>query len=210
MSLMDLFSERNILNSVATQLSENLLDAGYLVYWHALDAVQTPDGMYGTYSTDYATHLADGTFAGRVNAALGMVTVTEGETASPRFPTRLTTAGEPTTAERVQVPTFGIEIGPEVPLTPYEHGSYLRWRVRPLTIEGRLRTRAELTWFTDKLAQWFDEDFPIVIEDHDNSSGEDPSIVRITRRLVTRDVVENLGEQDRFQVQLQARLEFVA
>src|SRR5438105_4935378 len=128
MSLAELYSERNVLNSVAMSFAEKLLDEEYLIYWHNVDSVQTPDGMYAAFSTNQATYLLNPTFNDRVATSKGLVTLTEGETALPRFPTRATTTGAVSTADRVQVPTFGIEIGAEIPLDPYEHGSYLRWR----------------------------------------------------------------------------------
>lgn len=210
MSEHELFSERNILNSIALFFAEKLLEAGYLVYWHTIDAVQTPDGMYTNYTATSATYLLDPVFSGRISTAKGLVAVTEGETAFPRFPTGPTTTGAVSTADRVQVPCFGIDIGPDVALQPYEHGTDLRWRVRSLFIEGRARNRTELTWFADKLAMWFDEDVLVGVEDHDGLSGLPPSHARVTRRLVTREVIEDLGEQDRFQVELSARLEFIA
>jgi hypothetical protein len=210
MSLLDLYSERNILNSIGLFFAERLLEFDYLIYWHKLDALQTPEGLYTQYHTNSATYLADGTFQSRIASSKGIVTITEGETGFPRFATRPTAAGEVSTADRVQVPCFAVEVGPDVPGLPYEHGSKLRWRVRALSIDGRARTREELTLFSDKLTQWFDEDAQLPVEDHDNLSGEVSDTVRVTRRLVTKDVVEDLGEQDRFQLELNARLEFVA
>jgi hypothetical protein len=207
---LPLFSERNILNSVAMHLGAQLLEFGYLVYWHKIDAVQTPEGTYTGYTANQSAYLLDATFANRIQTAKGIVTITEGEVAIPRFPTRPTTDGRVATAERVQVPCFGVEIGPEVPQLSYEMGTRQRFRVRALTIEGRARTRDELTAFSDKFTEWFDEDAYLPVEDHDNVTSEGPDVVRVTRRLVTREVVEDLGEQDRFQLELNARLEFVA
>jgi hypothetical protein len=187
-----------------------LLDWGYLIYWHKIDAVQTPDGMYTQYSTQQATYLADSIFASRISAAKGLATITEGETSLPRFLARQTVDGSVSTADRTQLPTFAIEIGPDVPLTPYEHGSRLRWRVRSLLIAGRTRTREELQAFSDKMTQWFDDDNQIPVEDHDNVSGEESDYARITRRIITKEVVEDTGDTDRFQLELNARLEFVA
>lgn len=209
MSALNLFSERNLLNSTAVYFAQQLLSFGFLVYWAKIDALQTPEGMYTGYTANEATYLVNGTFSNRIATSKGVVTITEGENALPRFPTRPTTDGKVSTADRVQVPCFGIEIGPDVPLTPYEAGTRLRWRVRSLYIEGRLRTRDELTLFADKLTQCFDEDFQLPVDDHDNAV-EPSDSVRITRRLVTKEVIEDQGEQDRFQLELNARLEYVA
>lgn len=209
--LVDLYSSRNVVNSVATYLAAQLLAAGYLVYWRDADAMQAPAGWYTSYSTQAATYLADPVFSAAFNAAKGIVTLVQGETAFASFVTRPTNDGTVGTQNQVQIPAFGITIGPDVVLKPYEAGSGLKWRVRALTVEGRAREKDELQAFSDALAKWFDDgDVYIDVVDHDGTSGEAPGAVRVTRRTVTRNVDPEAGAAEQFQVECMARLEYVA
>lgn len=208
--LLDLFTEHNITNTVARYLADKLVGFGYLVYWHEADAVQTADGWWTNYKVNQPTYAADPLFQSRLAAAKGMVTITDGETAFPRFVARPNTEGVVADQDQVQVPVFGISLGADVVTRPYEAGTELKWRVRALTIEGRLRNKPELQQLSDKLAAWFTEDQRLWIVDHSGESGEDPQEARIDRRSIVKDVVAGAGHEDRYQLEMNVRLEYVA
>jgi hypothetical protein len=210
MALLDLYTERNITNSCAVYLGAQLKALGYLVYWYGVDAVETADGLYTAYSINQQNYLADATFAGRVAAAKGLVTLCEGDTPFPVFLTRSGNDGTVGPQGQALVPSLGISVGPDVVLRPYEQGTLFKWRARALTVEGRVRNKGETQLFADKFAAWLFEDVSIDVIDHDGTSGEAPGAVRIARSSIARDVVPDAGEADRFQVELMARLEYVA
>lgn len=209
MAALDLFTERNCTNSMAQYFSGLLLGASWAIYWHKIDSLQLPNGnLYPNYRLQAPTYLLNSGFAAAMDATQGMITLVQGLTELPRFATQPTADGRPSTYDRVQVPCFGVEVGPPVPLSAYESGSYLRWRVRALTIEGQARSYDEMVMFSDLLARWFDDDLPITVHDHDGTEPDD--FIRVTRAQVTRDVIENEGQQNQFHIELNARLEYVA
>lgn len=208
MALIDLYSERNVENSVGVYFASQLKAMNYLVYWYSIDAVETPDGLYTNYSLNQDSYLADATFLGRANAAVGLATLVEGDTELPVFLGSAPGDGTVAPQGKALVPSFGIAIGPDVVLRPFEHGSLLKWRVRVLTIDARLRDKTELQTMSDKFAAWFFEDICIDVADHDGNEPTDS--VRVTRTNIVKDIVPDGGEAERFQVELMARLEYVA
>lgn len=208
-----LFSERNLLNSVAGHLAAQLLGDGYLVYYHATDVLHTPDAWYPNYTTEFTTYAGDTTFAARLAGSKGICTLHDGESAFPRLETRPTNEGEVGSEAEVQVPVMGLSIEPDVALSPYEFGTNRFWRTRALHLDGRARDKGELQALADGLARWFDEQVVFDVADADGLSGEAPDeehLVTVLRRSVSRMIVPDAGDQDRFQLELTARLEYVA
>lgn len=210
MALIDKYTTSNVSNSLATYFAERLLVAGYLVYWHHRDMVQTTDGTYYQYSTSYVTYLADPTFLSRYSAAKGIVTITDHVPAVPRHIIRPTTDGSVGPAESVTVPVLSIEIGDAVPLASYEAGSSLKWRTRHLVIDGYARSKDESARLADLLAVWFDEEVQRDVNDHDAGTQAVVGPIRVADMRVDRADFLDEAEERRFEVLLNARLEYVA
>jgi hypothetical protein len=210
MALLELYTERNLLNAMGTYLGAKLLGAGYFVYYLTADAVQSPTAWYPSWSTRSTTYTTDPTFAAALAATAGLVTLHDGETAFPRFLARPTNEGAVGSQAEVQVPVFGVSVDPDVPLREYEVGSRLWWRARAFHLDGRARDKGEMQALAESLSQWFDEEVVLDVVDADGLSGEAPGTVQVKRRSVDRSVVPDAQDPDRFQLELHARLEYVA
>lgn len=204
------FSEKNLANSLSLELAERLLAEGYLVYWHPIDAVQTPDAWYYDYSTNQATYLADATFAARRDDARGLITL-KGKTSSiPEYPVRPTSDGTVTSQEDVPVPYLAVEVGAMSPGRLIELGSRMRERYRHLAIYGAARDVEEQTWLRDKLGEWFDESTFFEIRDHDAGTLDVVGTVETTM-VMTDSATLSLGADAlTFELILNARLQYEA
>lgn len=209
MSLRELYTIRNIENSLGTYLAAQLLADGYLVYWHAVDALQTQDGWYSQFSVNQVATLADPQVAARVAAAKGLMTLAR-DFAFPPSVTRPTNEGRVAGQALIQVPAAAIRVEPDVALGLYEHGSTVQWRNRSVAISARLRSDGELDGMSDALSGWFDEEVSIPIVDHDGLSGEGPGQVRVVQRTVDRALEPGADERERYQLELWVRLEYIA
>lgn len=171
MTAPELFSESNIVNTVAGYLAEQFITQNYLVYWHKRDAVQTDDGWYYEWSINKTTYLADGTFAADVTAAVGMVSFVDGLPADPRFVTRLISDASIGPADEVPVPVVSIELSAEMHQENYELGTGVKWRTRHLILDGYGRTPYEQGKFKDWFALWFEKESVLDLENHDTGAG---------------------------------------
>lgn len=210
MPTIDQFSTSNIINSLSVYLAGKLLASGYLVYWHYRDFVQTTDGAYYQYSTNASTYLADPTFVSRYSTAKALVTLTDSIPADPRHIVRPTTDGSVGPPETVTVPVLSISVGDAVPIANYEVGTALKWRTRHLVIDGFARTKEEAAALADLLAIWFDEDLSQNILNHDAGSLAVIGSVRIANMRSDRDEWLDEAEERRFEMLLNAMLEYVA
>lgn len=202
-------STANFLNSVAEYVAQKILDKGYLVYWHVLDAVQTPDGWYYEYSTNTATYLADATFAARAAAAKGMVSIVPAIPAEPRFVSRPTVDGTVLEASQIAIPAVSFLLGPPQATSRYQLGSGDHWRERRLTVDFYARTEFEQRQWQDWLATWFDHDVHLEIREHDNAGAVlADTWCRLTG--IDSNTVLNRAEAEAFQVVLTTFLEYIA
>jgi hypothetical protein len=211
MSTPSAYSERNVANSVAAYLADCLLGAGYLVYWHQIDAVQAPSGWYHRYSAEQAAYLADATFAAEVAAAAGLITVRGDISALPRFVTRRTVDGSVAAdQEYVPVPALSIAVGPAQADRRYELGTALKWRERHLFLVVLARDGAEQSTLQDALGVWLDGDTVVAVLDHAAGTAAPVGDVRVARVAVERATVADDAEALTYQVALNALLEYVA
>lgn len=204
------FSESNVINTLTIAFADELLANGYLVYWHAIDAIQTLGGWYYTYSTKYALYHADPAFSGQIGNAKGIVTLTEHIPAEPKFIERPITVAGPYPQNQLVVPVFSVEIGSSVAIANYELGTRLKWRNRHLVIEGYVRDRHELTKFKDLLAIIFDNETFFDVLDHDAGTLATVGQVEINDTIVDDFIDVDAAEQTTYQVICNSRLEYIA
>lgn len=206
----DKFSETNVVNTVSRYVASKLLAENYLVYWHARDAVETPDGWYFEWSTNYATYMLDATFLARETAAKGLVVLTDSLPAEPRFVERPITQVGPINQNEVPIPALSIEVGPSKFVAEYEIGSGLKWRYRHLIVDGYVRTRAEQAKFKDFLALWFEHNQLFDIADNDAGSTAIVGTVYVQEPDVDYAIYTDTPKATTFQVICNARLDYIA
>jgi hypothetical protein len=191
-------------------LSANLLSAGYLLYWHSIDALQTPDGFYFQYSTQQATYLADSLVSSRMAAARGLLTVKDADAANPVRLVRPTSDGTVGSQGAIQLPELVIEIVGFSPGVLVELGSRIRRRQVLCAIYGWVRNRAEMQWMTRQLREWFDCCLIVPIYDHDAGTQALIGQAEIIAADAGSMVVGQGAEAETFEVLLSMRLEFEA
>ncbi len=205
------FSTANITNSLGRALGDRLLSEGYLVYWHQIDAVQTPALWYHAYSQQQAAYLADSTFAAALAAAKGLITVTADISAAPRFVTRPIVDGTVAGQDTVPVPSVAIEVEAMLPRRNVEIGTATtKWRLRPLMVIGLARDVDEQRRFADLLADVFDEDTTFDVVDHDAGSQAAVGPIRVDQMTASRATALDDAEALTYQVLVNAFLEYVA
>lgn len=203
-------SESNFQNTIGAELAQQFLSAGYLVYWHERDGVETPDGYYGQYSTRQDALALDSTFATRLANAKALITLRGPLTANPQFVTRPSSSGGVAGPDTIPIPAFAVDVGPVTTMDRYELGTSRKWRTRHLAIYGFARTRSEQSVFADLLASWFDEDVVLTIRDHDGGSLDALADARVDMVHIARDIAISGPEVTTYAVELNARLEYVA
>jgi hypothetical protein len=210
MSQLAKMSEANVANSLSLYLAGQLLAAGYLLYWHTIDSVQTNVGWYNEYSTKQATYLADSTFAAQVAAAKGLITLRGRTPANPTFITRLTNDGTvPIEDSEVPVPLWSVAISTPVIEQNLELGSGLRWRLRGLSIRGFARDEREQSIFVDLLSEWLDQDKIVTVNDHDAGTLAQVGTIQVLNPASNTSTSLD-AEATTFAFQFNARLEYVA
>lgn len=222
------YSETNLANSAAQYLAGCLLGAGYLVYWPAADAVQTPDGWYPAYratAETYATDPAHGAFQARLALARGILTLADGGAANPAYPVRQSVDGSmplaPQLAEAVATPSaLGLpELAVAVTLPPpgrFEGlGSRRQQRFASVQVVGYARDLAEARWLAHRLRGWFDRSTVLEVVDHDALPPQGGTPAPVGPAEVLAAVAEHLAaptgpEATTYEVLLTARLGFTA
>lgn len=204
------YSETNLANSVATTLSGLLLASGYLVYWHDIDAVQTPDGWYFEYSTKAPIYLADVTFGPRIAASRGLMTLTQSVAAYRRYSARPTSDGTVSGQDDLPVPMIVIEVGPLDSAELFEMGATLRFRTRPVLLYGTMRSPDELRWVLARMETWLSEGVYVEVRDHDSGSLAVVGDVEVVGVSTERAEVPLGPDTLRYEFLHEARVEFVA
>lgn len=203
-------SETNIENSIATVFGQALLDVGYVLYWHASDGLQTPDGWYQGYSVNQATYVADPTVAARLQAALGLFTIAERPSALPRTPTRPTTGGLVGAPDQLSSPVAAIKVDPVLTGPGYEIGTRRRVRNRVMTIETVCRDLTEQTRLTDLFPQILDDESTVEVLDHDGGTLAVVGSVDVLKGSIDSQLVPFGADAFTYTVTFHAVLEFVA
>lgn len=204
------YSYQNVLNSLSVYLADQLLAAGWLVYWHTLDAVQTGAGLWSTWSTSYATWHANPTFAASLAASRGILTLRGPVPANPTFITRLTSEGLLGNPDQIVVPSLCLDLDPAAALKPWELGdSGVALRGRTLFLFGYLRTIEEQKLLADHVADWFDLHRRVDVVDHAQGSGTVGLLIP-TRTHIEADFNFSGPEVETFALEATVRLEYVA
>lgn len=208
---LEAYSEANISNSFALNLAGRLLAAGYLIFWHETDVVQTPDGFYYEYRANQQTYLADAAFAARVDSAKGLVTLKGKTSSNPEHPVRPTSDGTVSLIlSDIAIPSLSVEVGPQGNGKQVEIGSTVRYRWRHLAIYGYARNEAEQARLRDGLAAWFDEDTWVEVHDHEAQTLASVGLVQLARVSTDSATVIAESEATTYELILNARLEYEA
>jgi hypothetical protein len=206
------FSTTNISNSIALYLAANFLAKGYLVYYHARDAVQintTSTGWYRNWSQNKATYLAPGTFATAWAAAKGVVTFVEAFPAEPRYTQRLISDTSIGAAGEITLPAISIDVRPEGGQDNYELGTKLKWRHRHLILESYTRDLTEQVRFQDWFNLWFEQDTYLDIADHDAGTAAAIGQIDIVQPSVDAERFPQSTDATLYQVLLNALMMYV-
>lgn len=203
-------SENNIASSVATFLGQQLLTSGYLLYWYNSDAVQTPDGWYHRWSTDFATLKTDPTLAARLASAAGLFTLKGKATAKPVFPARHTVDGSVPSEVDVPIPYLAIEVDVERPGDFSGIGDRMRERFRTLIIYGYARDDREQSALRDSLVRWFDDTAFVPLYDYDAGTVTAFGDVECQMPMADSLTVGVEPEATRYEVILNVRLRYEA
>lgn len=204
------FSENNVISSLSLWLAGQLLGAGYLIFWKARGAVQTPDGWYFDWNSNYASILLDPTFAARWAGGKGLLTLADHTPTEPRFVERPITEAGPIPQHEVLVPALSIEVGPALEIANVELGSRVKWWSRHLVVEGYARNRVELAYLKDKLPIWFKGESTFDIANHDAGSLATVGQVEVLDTIVDYQISRTGIEQATYYIIGNARLEYAA
>jgi hypothetical protein len=168
---LETYTTSNVTNSVTAYLSKVLLDAGYLIHWHRLDALQTPTAVYPQYQAGGAAVLRD------VPAVRDLLPITKGiialrddDFSFPTYPVRPNSDGAVVAPEDVPIPTIALKILPSMNGRFLGMGSKERERRSSLLLYGLARDAGEQSHLADVLRVAFDEYELIPIKDHDGGT----------------------------------------
>lgn len=211
MTLAEQYSTSNISNSLSLYLAEWLLAAGYVIYWHRRDALQTSaTDWYFDYSTTHPTLLADSAFRALLGVVTGIVTLTDSVPAEPRYLIRPIDDGSVPPMDAVMVPLVSVEVGPAIPLKSAEMGSKMKLRGRHLMVDAYVRNKDEQALFQDALANWFDDELLLSVHDHDAGTLADVGSLLVQKSAVATELVFDSAEARTYEVLLNAQLEYDA
>lgn len=195
------FSTSNILNSLSLYLAGRALSAGLLLYWQASDALQiSTNGWYFQFSTNRSTILADPTVDAALDSCKGVLTVMEAFPAEPRFVQRLISESVPGDQHQVALPAVAIDVDAVAQFEPYELGTKVKYRWRPVMIEFAVRNAHEQRWVADRMESWFEPDTVIPIANHDDGSLVVVGDVNVIRPRVEIGTYLDMSEVLTFQI----------
>jgi hypothetical protein len=165
------YTTSNVANSVAEYLAKVLLDAGYLIHWHGLDALQTPAAVYPQYQAGGAAILQDvPEVRDLLPTTKGIIALRDDDFSIPTYPVRPNSDGAVVAPEDVPIPTIALKILPSRNGRFQGLGSKERERRSSLLLYGLARDAGEQSHLADLLRVAFDEYELIPIKDHDEST----------------------------------------
>lgn len=204
------YSLSNQSNSIAEYLATELLAKDYLLYWRTIDALQTPDGVYGSFFANQSTILADPDVAEAVSASRGILTVLNMDTADPSLLKRPTSDGGVITPVDVPLPSIVIAVAHLANGELLGLGSRLRERFTDLQLVSYARSFEEQLYLTDTLRGRFDEALFIPMFDHDAGTRAVIPAVEIQDVAFYSAVVPLEADVQAYEIALTARLRYEA
>lgn len=213
MATISEFSETNVCNSIATLLADKLIEAGYLVYWHRIDALQTgTTEWYLEYTANRETLALDPQFAAKLDAAKGVLTLKDASAAIPEYPVRPRSDGFAPAHDEIPVPNLTVECSPVTTGENVGIGERMKSRYRTAFVYGWARDRFEMGWLCDRLTEWFDPDTVLVIANHDAGGDPPPAVgaALVEAAMPEKATVLDGAEAATYEVLLSATLRFEA
>jgi hypothetical protein len=204
------YSLSNQSNSLAEYLATELLAKDYLLYWRTIDALQTPDGVYGSFFANQSTILADPDVADALAASRGILTVLNMDAADPTLLKRPTSDGGVIAPVDVPLPSIVIAVAhlPNGELLGL--GSRLRERFTDLQLVGYARSFEEQLYLTETLRARFDESLFVPMYDHDAGTRAVIPAVEIQDVAFYSAVVPLEADVQAYEIALTARLRYEA
>jgi hypothetical protein len=204
------YSLSNLTNSISELLADELLAQDYLLYWRTIDALQTPDAVYGNYFANQAAILADPAVQAYLASARGILTVLNGDAADPALLKRPTGDGGVIAPVDVPVPSVVLAVSHLPNGELLQLGSRLRERFADLQLVGYARTFEEQLFLTEVLRLRFDESLFLSIYDHDAGTKAVIPPVEIDDISFFSTVVPLTAEVQAYEIALTARLRYEA
>lgn len=204
------YSLSNFGNSVAEYLTAALLNAGYLIYWRPIDALQTADGLYPGWFANQATILADTDVAAEYAGSRGIISILDMDSAQPAISTRPTSDGSLSDPEDVPVPSLTIAIQ-HLPNTGLvELGTKRQDRSVLLQLMGFARNLEEQNYLADLLRILFDDWTHVTLQDHDAGTKAPVALVDVVNtRMLTQ--ISPLGKDEQvYEIALSSELRYEA
>ena len=204
------YSLSNQSNSIAEYLATELLAKDYLLYWRTIDALQTPDGVYGSFFANQSTILADPDVADALADSRGILTVLNMDAADPALLKRPTSDGGVIAPVDVPLPSIVVAVShlPNGELLGL--GSRLRERFTDLQLVSYTRSFEEQLYLTETLRARFDESLFIPMYDHDAGTRAVIPAVEIEEVAFYSAVVPLEADVQAYEIALTARLRYEA
>lgn len=204
------YSLTNFGNTFAEYLAAALLQAGYLLYWKPIDALQTADGVYPGWFENQATILADVDVAAEYTASRGIFTILDMDSAQPAVSTRPTSDGSVSDPEDVPVPSITIVVQHLPNSGLIELGTKRQSRSALLQLMGFARNLEEQNYLADLLRILFDDWTHVTLRDHDAGTKAPVGLIDVTEtRLLTP--VSPLGKDEQvYELALSSELRYEA
>jgi hypothetical protein len=204
------YSITNLSNSLATHLAGLLITDGYLIYWRSLDALQTADGLYTSWSELQTSILADPDVAAEYAASRGIISLIDPDVAVPGVAVRPTVEGEVVGPESLPVPSMAIQVEHAPSGSLQGLGSKVRERWAVLSIVGYGRDLRESLYLTERLRGWFDDLTYVPMRNHDDGSLAVLLDLEVHDCAVTSAVVPLKQEAQVYEIALSANLRYEA
>lgn len=204
------YSLSNLTNSVAEHLATALLEAGYLLYWNSLDALQTVDGVYPGFFEAQDAILADPAVAAAYADSRGILTLLNADAANPRVLKRPTIEGSVGTVETVPIPSLMLTVAHLPNGQLLGTGSKARERYAAVQLAGFARAHDEHLFLKDLLRVTFDESLFLPLRDHDAGTRATLQLAEVQDPLVFGELATLRPAVQVYEIALTARLQYEA
>lgn len=204
------YSLSNLGNSVAEYLTTALLDAGYLIYWRPIDALQTAAGLYPSWFANQSTIMADSGVAAQYAASRGIITILDMDSAQPSVSTRPTSDGSVSDPEDIPVPSLTIAIQRLSNTGLVELGTKRQHRSALLQLIGFARNLEEQNYLADLLHQLFDDWTHIQLQDHDAGTKAPVGLLDVVNTSILAQIAPLGNDEQVYEIALSSELRYEA